>query len=83
MAENDYVAVQGPVERRGNRLVFRVPLEEGGERLRLVATATSYVEDGNLVVVLPEWLAGRMRLDEGSPVYVDDRWGKLNIARLQ
>jgi hypothetical protein len=82
MQLNDYVALEGPVERRGDRLVFRVPLEAGGDRLRLVAKATSYEEDGNLVVVLPEWLAHRMQLDEGSAVHVDDRCGKLNIARL-
>lgn len=82
MQTNQYVALQGPVERRGNRLVFRVPMEAGGERLQLVAKATSYEEDGDLVVVLPDWLAARMQLAEGSAVHVDDRWGKLNIARL-
>ena len=82
MLANDYVSLEGPVERRGDRLVLRVPLGAGGERLRLVARATSFVEDGRLVVVLPEWLATRMRLEEGSAVHVDDRWGRLNISRL-
>lgn len=82
MRTNDYVALEGPVERRGGRLVLRVPLSAGGERLRQVATAASYVEDGRLVVVLPEWLLERMALEEGSAVHVDDRWGRLNISRL-
>ncbi len=79
---NDYVSLEGPVERRGDRLVLRVPMNAGGDRLRLVANATSFEEDGRLVVFLPEWLAKRMQLDEGSAVHVDDRWGRLNIARL-
>ena len=82
MLVNDYLSLEGPVERRGDRLVLRVPLNAGGERLRLVAHATSYVEDGRLVVVLPDWLARRMQLEEGSAVHVDDRWGRLNISRL-
>ena len=82
MQGNDYVSIQGPVERRGDRLILRVPLEAGGAKLRLVARATAYEEDGNLIVVLPDWLASRMRLDEGSEVHVDDRWGRLNISRL-
>ncbi len=79
---NDYVSLEGPVERRGDRLVLRVPLNAGGDRLRLVANATAFEEDGRLVVELPEWLATRMKLDEGSAVHVDDRWGRLNISRL-
>ena len=82
MVENEFVALEGPVERRGDRLVLRVPLAEGGERLKAAARETAYEEDGSLVVVLPEWLAERMRLHEGSAVHVDNRWGKLNISRL-
>ena len=82
MLENDFLTLEGPVERRDGRLVLRVPLAAGGDRLKLVAHATSYEEDGNLVVLLPEWLAQRMHLHEGAAVHVDDRWGKLNISRL-
>ena len=83
MQTNDFVAIEGPVERRGDRLVLRVPLDAGGEKLKLVAQATSFEEDGRLVVELPEWLAQRMQLGEGSAVHVDNRFGKLNISRLQ
>ena len=78
----EYVSVQGPVERRDNRFVLRIPLDAGGAQLRDVAQTTSFVEDDMLVVLLPEWLAERMHLLEGSEVYLDDRWGKLNIARV-
>ena len=76
------MSLQGPVERRENRLVLRIPLDAGGDKLQLVARATSFVEGRNLVVLLPEWLAQRMGIGEGSEVHIDDRWGKLNIARL-
>ena len=76
------MSLQGPVERRENRLILRIPLDAGGDKMQLVARATSFVEGKNLVVLLPEWLAQRMGIGEGSEVYVDDRWGKLNIARV-
>lgn len=82
MIRDQYVALQGPVERRGDRLVFRVPLEAGGEQLKQAAKDTAFEEDGDLVVVFPEWLAVRMHLREGATVHLDDRWGKLNIACL-
>ena len=82
MTKNEYFAMEGPVERLGDRLVLRVPLEDGGDQLHAVASTSSYVENGDLVVELPEWLAKRMDLEEGTSVHVDDRWGRLNITRL-
>ena len=79
---SDYLCVEGPLECRDGQLVFRVPLEAGGKKLQLVARTVSYVEDGHLVLHIPDWIAERMELGEGSAVHVDDRWGKLNIARL-
>ena len=78
----NYISLQGPVERRENRLVLRIPMDAGGDKLQVAARTTSIVEDGMLVVLLPEWLAQRMHLQEGTEVNIDDRWGKLNIARL-
>ncbi|MGI4829661.1 MAG: hypothetical protein ACRYFU_15915 [Janthinobacterium lividum] len=77
-----YNSVQAPVERREDRLVLRIPMDAGGDKLQLVARASSFVEGDDLVVLLPEWLAHRMQLGEGSEVHLDDRWGKLNIARV-
>ena len=82
MIRDQYISLQGPVERRGKQFVLRVPLAAGGDRLQRVASSASYVEEGHLVVVLPDWLAERMQLAEGAPIHVDDRWGKLNVARL-
>jgi len=32
--------------------------------------------------VIPDWLAAELRVDEGSPVSVDNRDGKCNIHSL-
>lgn len=79
---SEYVSIEGPVERREGQLVLRVPLDVGGKKLQNVARMISFVEDGKLVVLIPEWLSEKMHLVEGTEVHVDDRWGKLNIARL-
>ncbi len=81
--QTTYLSLECPVERHCDRLVLRIPLAVGGDQLQRVAPAVSFVEEDTLVVPLPEWLAVRMHLGEGSAVHVDDRWGKLNIARLQ
>lgn len=81
--QKTYISLQGPVERRGDRLILRIPLHAGGDQLLRVAQPNSFVEDDKLVVPLPYWLTERMQLDEGSEVNIDDRWGKLNITRLQ
>ena len=83
MQADDFFALEGPVERRGEQLVLRVPLKAGGELLKMTAKTTSYEEDGRLVVVLPEWLAHRLQLHEGSAVHVDNHGGRLNVTRLQ
>ncbi len=78
-----YLSLQCPVERHQQQLVLRIPLSAGGDQLQRVVPALAFIEENDLVVPLPEWLAIRMRLGEGSAVHVDERWGKLNIARLQ
>ena len=62
MAEIDFVALEGPVERRGERLVLRVPLAAGGERLKAAVQTTSFEEDGSLVVELPQLLEPFLQL---------------------
>lgn len=80
--QSEYLALEGPVERYDNSLVLRVPLDCGGRQLRRIARWSSCVEGSDVLVFLPEWVVESMRLTEGTPVHVDDRWGKLNIARL-
>jgi hypothetical protein len=77
----DYVSLRGPIEREGQRLVLRIPLDAGGEQLRLVCQAISEIDGGDIVVPIPAWLAEKIAVGEGTEVYIDDRGGKFNITK--
>ena len=79
---SDYLSLEGPVEQLNGQLVLRIPLDAGGDRLRRTACPGCTVQGQDLIVPLPEWLAASIRLVEGAAVHVDDRWGRLNIARV-
>ncbi len=80
---SDYLSLEGPVERLNGQLILRIPLEAGGQQLRQSVCTQCSVEGKDLIVPLPEWLSASIRLREGTAVHVDDRWGRLNIARVQ
>jgi hypothetical protein len=76
----EITSLGGPVELRDGELVLAIPLAEGGAQLQAAARAISRVEGDELVVVIPGWLATKLRIAEGSPVIVDNRGGKLDIT---
>jgi hypothetical protein len=78
----DYIALCGPIEREASGLVLRIPLDAGGEQLRLVCEDISKIDGDDLVIFLPDWLAEKIEVGEGTEVRVDDRWGKLNITKV-
>jgi hypothetical protein len=80
--EHEYVSLRGPVEREEAGLVLRIPLDAGGEQLRLVCAAISEIDGDDLVISIPDWLASKIEVAEGTEVHVDDRGGKLNIAKV-
>ena len=80
--EEDYISLRGPIEREDGKLVMRIPLDAGGERLRAVARGICEIDGDDLVVTIPHWLAQKIGVGEGSEVYVDDRWGKFNITKV-
>lgn len=79
---SDYLSLEGPVEQLNGQLILRIPLEAGGRRLRETVCTECVVEGKDLIVPLPDWLTTSIRLTEGTAVHVDDRWGRLNIARV-
>jgi hypothetical protein len=79
VADDAVVSLQGPVEKIEGKLVLRIPLQQGGSELIECARGISEVHDDFLCITIPEWLAGMLRIDEGSQVYVDNRNGKCNI----
>ena len=80
--QSDYLSLEGPVECLNGQLILRIPLEAGGQQLRQSVCGQCTVEGKDLIVPLPEWLSTSIRLREGMAVHVDDRWGRLNIARV-
>jgi len=79
--DKNYISLYGPIELEGTRLVIRIPLDAGGEQLRLVCEAISEIDADDLVVPIPDWLAEKIEVGEGTMVYVDDRNGKFNITK--
>jgi hypothetical protein len=72
-------SLRGPVEKIGGKLILRIPLEAGGSELLECSRGISEVEGDYLKILIPEWLAGVLRIDEGSLVSVDNANGKFNI----
>lgn len=79
--ENDFISLCGPIEREGSRLVIRIPLDDGGGDLHLVCQQISEIDGDDLVVPIPDWLAAKINLGEGTMVHVDNRNGKFNITK--
>ncbi len=78
---NDYISIQGPVERVGDELMLRIPLSAGGAELALLARGIGQIEGDVLCVVIQPWLAELLRVGEGSLVIVDNKNGKFTITR--
>jgi hypothetical protein len=82
-ADDDNVtSLEGPVERMGGKLLLLIPLDAGGDQFIEVSHGIGEVEGGNLKVVIPDWLADMLRIQEGSHVSVDNKGGKFNIHPL-
>lgn len=78
---SDFISVEGPVELIEGRLMLRIPLAAGGDRLAPLARGLGTTDGGYLNVVMEPWLAEKLRIEAGSLVVVDNRNGRFNIAR--
>ena len=76
------VSLQGPVEQIDEQLVLRIPIEAGGKELHQCCKQISTIEGGYLKIVIPDWLAAKLGLEEGSLVRVDNGDGKLNLTAV-
>jgi hypothetical protein len=77
----DYTSLEGPVELVNDKLVIRIPLSAGGDKLINCAGKIGRVEGNNLVVIIPFWLAEKLRISVGSMVFVDNKDNKFTITR--
>jgi hypothetical protein len=81
--DDDFISLRGPIEREGSRLVLRIPLDDGGWDLHLVCQQISEIDGDDLVVLIPDWLAEKNRVGEGTIIHVDNRGGKFNITKAE
>jgi hypothetical protein len=80
--DEDFTYLEGPVEKIDGELVLLIPLEAGGDQLIECSRGISALEGEFLKVVIKDWLAVKLGIDEGSKVAVDNRNGKFNITVL-
>jgi hypothetical protein len=78
---DDFISIEGPVERVGDDLMIRIPLSAGGDQLASFAREIGKIEEDCLCVVIQPWLAQKLRIGEGSLVVVDNKNGKFTITR--
>jgi hypothetical protein len=76
---DDVTSLRGPIEKIKGKLTLLIPLEAGGDQFIEYSRGVSEIHGEYLKITIPEWLAGILRIEEGSVVSVDNENGKLNI----
>jgi hypothetical protein len=73
------LSLEGPVLKINGELVLMIPLWAGGDELVNCSRGISELQEEFLKIVIPEWLAGMLRIEEGDLVCVDNNDGKFHI----
>jgi hypothetical protein len=76
----EVTSLEGPVLKIDGQLVLIIPLSAGGVDLMECSRGISEVHGEFLKIVIPEWLAGMLRIEEGDLVCVEDADGKFHIT---
>jgi len=76
---DEFIELQGPVELSDGKLILRIPLAAGGDKLVGCTRRIGVVAGDYLNVDIPIWLATKLGITVGSSVVVDNRGGKFNI----
>lgn len=72
--------LEGPVLKVNGELMLLIPLSVGGADFVECSRGISEVQGEFLKIVIPEWLAGLLRIDEGDLVRVSNAHGKFEIV---
>jgi hypothetical protein len=75
----DVMSLEGPVLKINGELVLMIPLSAGGDELVDCSRGISELQGEFLKIVIPEWLAGMLRIEEGDLVCVNNSDGKFHI----
>jgi hypothetical protein len=73
-------SLEGPVLKINGELVLIIPLSAGGEELVECSRGSSEVQGDFLKIVIQDWLAGMLRIEEGDLVCVHNTDGKFHIV---
>ena len=76
----DVMSLEGPVLKVNGELVLIIPRSAGGDELMKCSRGISEVQGEFLKIVIPEWLAGMLRVEEGDLVCVHNADGKFHIS---
>ena len=79
---SDVTFLEGPVEKIDGKLVLRIPLDAGGAQFVRCTRGISEIEGDCLKIVIQEWLAGTLRIEEGDSVSIDNADGKFNVRAV-
>jgi hypothetical protein len=75
----EVMSLEGPVFKVKDELMFLIPLADGGLELVECSRGISEVQGEFLKIVIPEWLAGMLRIEEGDLICVHNTGGKFHI----
>jgi hypothetical protein len=75
----EVTSLEGPVVKMNGELALLIPLEAGGADLVECSQGLSEIVGEFLKIVIPEWLAGTLRVEEGDLVCVHNSAGKFHI----
>jgi hypothetical protein len=72
-------SLEGPVLKVMGELMLLIPLADGGSELVDCSRGVSEVHGEFLKIVIPEWIAGMLRIEEGDLVCVHNTDGEFHI----
>jgi hypothetical protein len=75
----EVMSLEGPVLKINGELVLIIPLSAGGYELVECSRGISELQGEFLKIVIPEWLAGVLRIEKGDLVCVNNTDGKFHI----
>jgi hypothetical protein len=75
----EVMSLEGSVFKVKDELMLLIPLADGGLELVECSRGISEVQGEFLKIVIPEWLAGMLRIEEGDLICVHNTGGKFHI----
>jgi hypothetical protein len=73
--------LQRLVENIDGKLMLRIPLAAGGRELVECSRGISEIDGDFLNIVIPDWLAEKLGISEGSTLVVGNANDRFNIRR--